>query len=274
MKNKTKKILATACLGLVGMGCLTGCNEIPNDFDHNVTTTITGEKQYRLTVINDSDHGTIYPDLKGDTSSVMVEEGDSYTFTIRAKEGYKLDNLIIDGELCEPQEIYTFEEINSDHSIGAIYSSLIDIKKQIQHLSLVAISFDLCSAQETSENVVEDFDISFQHREGTSSWTSYVKGECCVGKNQSSPYNNYWVCQKSRVFEDIQEFKEYNIHIGVGNYDTDFKIKTTELDLEYYASTVVPNAYIMKMDENFILNNQYKLTNLVFYFSATYYSFT
>lgn len=26
MKNKTKKIFATACLGLVGMGCLTGCS--------------------------------------------------------------------------------------------------------------------------------------------------------------------------------------------------------------------------------------------------------
>lgn len=31
MKNKTKKILATACLGLVGAGCLVGCDMNPED---------------------------------------------------------------------------------------------------------------------------------------------------------------------------------------------------------------------------------------------------
>ena len=142
MKNKTKKILAGVGLGLVGMGCLTGCNaedlKIPTDYN----VTINQEKQYRLTVINDSENGIISPDLKGETCSVMVDEGDNYTFTIRPKEGYKLDNLLIDGELVAPQEIYTFDDVDSDHSIGAVYSKLEGVYA-IKSLRPIGVRFEL-----------------------------------------------------------------------------------------------------------------------------------
>ncbi|MGN0961241.1 MAG: hypothetical protein ACI4PF_03475 [Christensenellales bacterium] len=163
MKNNTKKILAGACLGLVGMGCLVGCDakelKIPTDYnvnttiptDYNVTTTINQEKQYRLTVINDSEHGTIYPDLNNETRSVMVDEGDSYTFTIRPKEGYKVDNLLIDGELVEAQEIYTFEDVDGDHSIGAVYSQIeVDSRFNIKSLTLKGMSFTVRSIETIS----------------------------------------------------------------------------------------------------------------------------
>lgn len=159
MKNKTKKILATTCLGLVWMGCLTACSaedlKIPTEY--KVETTITQEKQYRLTVINDSEHGTIYPDISNETSSVMVEEGDDYTFSIRAKEGYKLDNLFIDGELVAPQEIYTFEDVNTDHSIGAIYSKLEEAK-EIKSLILAGIRF---YADESVDIKNSEIDLAF-----------------------------------------------------------------------------------------------------------------
>jgi len=115
MKDKTKKILAGACLGLVGMGCLTGCNK-----DNDLQST------YNLTVINDSQYGIISPVLDNETNSVTVDRGDDYTFTITPREGYEIDNLIIDGNLVEPQSIYTFTDIKSDHSIGAIYSRTIN----------------------------------------------------------------------------------------------------------------------------------------------------
>lgn len=135
MKNKTKKILAGACLGLVGLGCLTGC-EKKQDF-------------YELTVINDSQYGIISPILDNETNSVRVERGDNYTFTITPIEGYEIDKLIIDGKLEEPQHIYTYENeevelqsiytfrnIEKDHSIGAIYT------RKIRDYSIVGIYFN------------------------------------------------------------------------------------------------------------------------------------
>ena len=139
MKNKTKKILAGACLGLVGMGCLAGCDK-KQDF-------------YELTVINDSQYGIISPVLNNDTNSVTVDRGDDYTFTITPKEGYEIDNLIIDGKLVEPQIIYTFTDIVSDHSIGAVYSPIIveDIDL-IESLNIVGIdaTYSLFNSNNTS----------------------------------------------------------------------------------------------------------------------------
>lgn len=123
MKNKTKKILVGVVLGVVGAGTLAGCaTGIPTDYNFN--TTINSQSQYRLTVINDSNYGVITPRLENDTNSVMVDAGDSYTFTIKPNEGYQIDNLLIDGQMVEPQEVYSFINIDKDHSIGAVYSRI------------------------------------------------------------------------------------------------------------------------------------------------------
>lgn len=127
MSNKTKKILACACLGLVGMGCLVGCDKQQGYEDY--------EDCYELTVINDSRYGIISPILDNETNSVSVDRGDNYTFTITPQAGYQIDNLIIDGKLLEPQSVYTFENIENDHSIGAIYS------RKIKSLKVVGIEF-------------------------------------------------------------------------------------------------------------------------------------
>lgn len=150
MNNKTKKILACACLGLVGMGCLAGCDtqqEYNQDF-------------YELTVINDSLYGIISPVPDNETNSVTVDSGDNYTFTITPKEEYKIDNLIIDGELVEPQTIYTFKNIENDHSIGATYSKIITNRK-IKSLKVVGIEFDAKYEVTPIEDVVNGEKIKF-----------------------------------------------------------------------------------------------------------------
>ena len=170
MKNKFKKITTILCLLIIGVTCITGCSAtgditLPTDYDvttngnitlptdYNVTTTITEKTQYRLTVINDSENGTIFPNLNNETSSVMVDEGDSYTFTIKAKEGYEVQNLLIDGELVDAQEIYTFSNINENHSIGAIYS---EKPKAIKSLTLIGLEYDsiIYSAEEQEYSFV------------------------------------------------------------------------------------------------------------------------
>lgn len=170
MKNKLKKITTILCLLIIGVSCITGCSAtgditLPTDYDvttngditlptdYNVTTTITEKTQYRLTVINDSENGTIFPNLNNETSSVMVDEGDSYTFTIKAKEGYEVQNLLIDGELVDAQEIYTFSDINENHSIGAVY---LEKPKEIKSLSLVNLIYS------TQAHYNQDIDYSLE----------------------------------------------------------------------------------------------------------------
>jgi len=123
MKNKTKKILAGACLGLVGMGCLAGCEK--------------KQDNYELTVINDSQYGIISPVLDNETNSVIVDRGDDYTFTITPREGYEIKNLLIDGKLVDANSVYTFTDIESDHSIGAVYS------RTINSYSIVGMKFNI-----------------------------------------------------------------------------------------------------------------------------------
>lgn len=122
MKNKIKSILASICLGLVTIGGTVGCNKKQ---DH-----------YELTVINDSKYGIISPVLDNETNSVTVDRGDDYTFTITPIEGYEIDSLIIDGKSVNPQSIYTFSDINSDHSIAATYT------KKIKSFNVLTIKFD------------------------------------------------------------------------------------------------------------------------------------
>lgn len=151
MKNTTKKILAGVGLGLVGMGCLTGC-EKKQDY-------------YELTVINDSQYGIISPVLDNETNSVTVDRGDDYTFTITPREGFEIKNLIIDGQLVDAQNIYTFNDIESDHSIGAVYS------RKIKSLKVIGIEFNAnyekgFDAQVTTEEIkfgiaqMDDYDSS------------------------------------------------------------------------------------------------------------------
>lgn len=163
MKNKFKKITTILCLLIIGVTCITGCSatgDITLPTDYNLTTTLTEKNQFRLTVINDSENGTIFPNLNNETSSVMVDEGDSYTFTIKAKEGYEIQNLLIDGELVEAQEIYTFSNINKNHSIGAIYS---EKPRAIKSFTLIGLEYDAETAYET-ENKEYSFGIYHDKR--------------------------------------------------------------------------------------------------------------
>ena len=133
MNNKAKKIIAGACIGVASLGVFSGCS--------------SSNTEYRLTVINDTVCGRIYPDLSSssDTQSVMVKHGDSYTFTIKPNSGYIIENLLIDGVKEEPKETYTFTNIKKSHSIGAVFAKeekKIDERDYISQLKIVGIEFD------------------------------------------------------------------------------------------------------------------------------------
>jgi hypothetical protein len=74
--------------------------------------------------------------------SESVDIGDDYTFTITPISGYEIENLLIDGELVAPQGIYTFEDIDKDHSIAARYvEQTTDDRTTISSLTLVKFDY-------------------------------------------------------------------------------------------------------------------------------------
>lgn len=178
MKNKTKKILATACLGLVGFGCMTGCER--------------RQKNYELTVINDSQYGIISPVLDNETNSVTVDRGDDYTFTITPSEGYEIKNLLIDGKLVDPQSVYTFADIESDHSIGAIYARKIK-------------SFTI--------NYMHIMDIVYKNAEDYTGIDSSERVKFTIGQG------GWGIYEGNDDFVEVVEFEEKIFAVGDGQKD-------------------------------------------------------
>lgn len=53
---------------------------------------------------------------------LQVEEGQSVTFTIRGATGGILDDVLVDENSVGKVYTYTFNNINSDHKISAIFT--------------------------------------------------------------------------------------------------------------------------------------------------------
>lgn len=148
MKRKITSFALTICLMFVILVTSTGCSSeditIPTDYNLTTTEVLPNQtKQHRITIINDSEYGTIYPNLNNETSSVFVNDGDSYTISVKAKEGYNLDKLLVDGEEVVAQEIYTFKNINKSFSISATYTKTAENAPQFKTLDLIGMRFRL-----------------------------------------------------------------------------------------------------------------------------------
>ena|GEM_PF-2730821 len=61
--------------------------------------------------------GTVNP-----RGSVEVNEGESVSFTIIPDDGYEIFQLIIDGEIVETVDVYSFIEVDSDHSLYVVFA--------------------------------------------------------------------------------------------------------------------------------------------------------
>lgn len=55
------------------------------------------------------------------SGAVAVEEGQSITFSIAPDSGYVLSQLMVDGNAVTPAEIYTFNRVQEDHTIYAVF---------------------------------------------------------------------------------------------------------------------------------------------------------
>ncbi len=56
------------------------------------------------------------------SGALTVNEGSSLTFNITSAQGYRIDNVIVDGTTVGDGAIYTFTNITSDHTISASFA--------------------------------------------------------------------------------------------------------------------------------------------------------
>ncbi|NME71014.1 InlB B-repeat-containing protein [Flammeovirga aprica] len=85
--------------------------------DHTIgaTFSLIPATTYTITVL-DVENGTVNP------GTVTLEEGSAQTFTIEANAGYEISDVTVDGVSQGVIESYSFENLSSDHTIGATFS--------------------------------------------------------------------------------------------------------------------------------------------------------
>ena len=66
-------------------------------------------------------NGSISP-----SGTVTVTEGEDITFTITPDSGYKISDVIVDGESIGAEESYTFESVKEAHTIEAVFEKKSD----------------------------------------------------------------------------------------------------------------------------------------------------
>ena len=285
MNNKAKKIIAGACIGVASLGVFSGCS--------------SSNTEYRLTVINDTVCGRIYPDLSSssDTQSVMVKHGDSYTFTIKPNSGYIIENLLIDGVKEEPKETYTFTNIKKSHSIGAVFAKeekKIDERDYISQLKIVGMEFDavltsghtkMSSLQISSLKISHDKTTGYKYGENNSVqlFNSYmgINAGTTSGINEYVQSNKISIERtKMQAFEvkgdDIKlmmsfEFKGIDSDDGIDKGDVTINLKRD--DLISTGNAYYDNAYRFSAAAEVCgWYSKIKLKNIVLVMEATYSS--
>lgn len=96
-------------------------------FDNNSSTSgtinnATSVKVYRITVYSNTEKGHITPKV------VRVSKGKNQTFKIIPNEGYKIKNVVVDGESIGAVSEYTFRKVKEDHSISAQFEKIEEQK--------------------------------------------------------------------------------------------------------------------------------------------------
>lgn len=86
----------------------------PNQFDF---TTLDQPLTYKITATA-APNGTIDP-----VGEIIVNEGESISFAITANDGYHITTLFVDGEDRGALSAFTFNNVNSDHTIHADFAS-------------------------------------------------------------------------------------------------------------------------------------------------------
>jgi len=188
-----------------------------------------------------------------------------------------LDNLVIDGKLVEPQEIYTFSDVDCDHSIGAIYSKLEEAK-EIKSLSIVGISF---KSEETFENNIVD--IEFFQDKSPENYSAFCKGfrvkldgESGVGHSilgSKKGQDTFWTYSVTLDSDELIYFDNQQITLLMGKSALEI-IKIYLSDLIFVGNSFY-NLYKFESDVSRLMltdnrNEDIQISNLEVFFIVNY----
>lgn len=96
----------------------TSCSDDVSGPDSNEEDVVT---EYTISTTS-NEGGSISPN-----GSITVEEGDDQTFNISASSGYVIQDVLVDGSSVGVVESYTFENVQSDHTIEALFEQEPDL---------------------------------------------------------------------------------------------------------------------------------------------------
>ncbi len=88
--------------------------------DKTEARLVEGKAEY-LIQSEAGDHGTITPE-----GEVMVEMGQNITFLIAPDNGYKIEDVMVDGVSVGAKESHTFENVTANHTISATFDKKSD----------------------------------------------------------------------------------------------------------------------------------------------------
>lgn len=89
-------------------------NSLASSTIGNATSTL----RYRISVYCNKNKGSITPSI------VRVLKGANQTFTITPNEGYKISDVLVDGESVGAVSEYTFKSVKEDHQIKAYFEEI------------------------------------------------------------------------------------------------------------------------------------------------------
>ncbi len=90
--------------------------------------------------------------------NVTVPQGEDLTFTITPDEGYKIDEVTVDGKSVDDVEKYTFYNLSEDHIINVTFKTITKSSKTNSGSSSNSTSSSSSSASKNSANVGNDTD--------------------------------------------------------------------------------------------------------------------
>jgi hypothetical protein len=112
-------------------------------------------------------HGSLSPD-----GILTLSQGTNQTFSISPDTGYQIASILVDGDLVELANSYTFSNISSDHSINVTFSGNQANQDPLTSTNITNMYTTIASAPKvTSDNILSSDNNDISSSDSNSKWT-------------------------------------------------------------------------------------------------------
>jgi len=141
--------------------------------------------------------------------SITITEGDSQSFTINPNYGYKISDVLVDGESIGAESSYTFTEIQQDHTIQASFVQKIKDSFTITATSGTGGSINPKGSVKVNKGDDQNFTIS--------SNAGYDIADVLVDGSSQGAINTYSFqnVQKNHTIQASFSAEEYTVTLSI-----------------------------------------------------------